>query len=115
MKKILELALINASVEMNNIKHLINVLDEECQESAVLILTGNYEIPEHCAIGTKGIVGYGNNKNVGSVYKIDELHSQVYISYSETYNDGSTRDRTTYCTFNEWKCKVEEYISKNAN
>lgn len=114
MKKILELALINASVEMNNIKHLINVLDDESQENAVLILTGNYEIPEYCAIGTKGLVGYGDNKNVGSVYKIDELHSQVHISYVETYNDGSTRDRSTWCSFNEWKHKVEEYINKNA-
>lgn len=112
MNKILELALINASVEMDNIKHLINVLDDESQENAVLIITGNYEIPEYCAIGTKGVVGYGDNKNVGSVYKIDELHSQVHISYTETYNDGSTRNRTTWCSFKEWKNRVEEYTSK---
>lgn len=114
MKKILELALINASVEMDNIKHLINVLDEESQENAVLILTGNYEIPEYCAIGNKGLVGYGDNKNVGSVYKIDELHNQVHISYSETYTDGSTRNRTTWCSFSEWENRVNEYTTKNA-
>lgn len=114
MKKILELALINASVEMNNIKHLINVLDEECQENAVLILTGNYEIPEHCAIGTKGLVGYGDNKNIGSVYGIDKLRNQVHIAYSETYTDGSTRNRTTWCSFSEWKNRVDEYTTKNA-
>lgn len=112
MKKILEIALINASVNIDNVKHLINVLDEDCQESAVLIITGNHEIPEYCAIGTKGVVGYGDNKNVGTVYKIDELRSQVNISYVEKYTDGITRNRTTWCSFNEWKNRVEEYMSK---
>lgn len=112
MKKILELALINASVEMDGIKRLINALDNESQENAVLILTGNYEVPEYCAIGTKGLVGYGEDKNVGTVYKIDELHNQVHISYVESYKDGNTRNRTTYCLFSEWKGRVEEYINK---
>lgn len=113
MKKILELALINASVEMDGIKHLINVLDEECQENAVLILTGNYEIPEHCAIGTKGLIGYGDNKNIASVYGIDKLRNQVHISYSETCTDGNTRNRTTWYSFSEWKNRVNEYATQN--
>lgn len=119
MKKVIELALKSGEITLTGIISLVNCLDEQQQERAVMLLTENDDTPEGITILQKGLeltkdgkpychytcIGYNylrNNVIVKERYegKNDEFTSHVSIGawekYRQNYIEYKQKEREEY-------------------
>ena len=104
MKKIYELALKSASITNENVFALIDAMEERLQENAVLLITGNLDIPESCVKGFSANVIIDNEKVTATVERNNILEQEVKLEYVD--KDGTRRYR--YLNYQRW----EELIKK---
>lgn len=105
MKKIYELALIGGGVENENVFALIDVMNERHQENAVLIVTGNYQVPECCVKGFSAEVIDDNKRVVKTVEYCNILEEEVRV----VWLDDENHKRCNYYSFERW----EELLKKS--
>lgn len=55
MKKVIELALKSGEITLKDIMNLVNCIDEDQQERAVMLLIESYDIPDDVVISQKGL------------------------------------------------------------
>lgn len=119
MKKVIELALKSGEITLTGIINLVNCIDEQQQERAVMLLTENDDTPESITILQKGLelnkdgkpychytcIGYNylrNNVIVKERYegKNDEFTSHVSIGawekYRQNYIEYKQKEREEY-------------------
>lgn len=119
MNKIIELALKSGEITLQGVINLVNCIDEELQERAVMLLTENNNVPEGINILDKGFsidsngdiirtyqcVGYNYLKNevVARVQTVDKNDDYimnfsvgVWNVYRQNYIEHQQKEREEY-------------------
>lgn len=105
MKKIYELALVGGGITDKNVFALIDAMSESHQENAVLIVTGNFQVPKYCVKGFSAEVIDGDKRIVKTVEHCDILQEEVRV----VWLDDENHKRCNYWHFERW----EEMIKKS--
>lgn len=105
MKKIYELALVGGGITNKNVFALIDAMNENHQENAVLIVTGNLVIPEYCIKGYTTEILMDNTKVVATVENNSILEQEVRVTWTDKDGD----KRRTYYSYSRW----EELLKKS--
>ena len=105
MKKIYELALKSASITNENVFTLIDAMEERLQENAVLLITGNLDIPETCVKGFNAEVVIDDEKVIATVDNNTILEQEVKL----TWNDKDNVRRYRYFSYQRWDELVKKY------
>lgn len=105
MKKIYELALVGGGITNKNVFSLIDAMSERHQENAVLIVTGNFQVPEYCVKGFSAEVIDDNKRIVKTVEWCDLLQEEVRVIWF----DGDGHRLCHYYHFDRW----EEILKKS--
>lgn len=105
MKKIYELALVGGGITNKNVVTLIDAMNENHQESAILIVTGNFVIPESCIKGYTAEILMDNTKVVATVENNSMLDQEVRVTWTDKDGD----KRRTYYSYSRW----EELLKKS--
>lgn len=105
MKKIYELALVGGGITDKNVFSLIDAMAERHQENAVLIVTGNFQVPEYCVKGFSAEVIDDNKYVVKTVEYCNILEEEVRV----VWLDDDNHKRCHYYDFERW----EELLKKS--
>lgn len=111
MKKIIELALKSGEVNLKGVINLVDCIDKNFQERAVMLLTGNDDIPEEVNISDKGI-SFDTDGNIAYEYtcmKYNYLYNEVIANKSSIQNENNHVETVTV-SFNTWQRYRKSYI-----
>lgn len=118
MKKIIELALKSREITFDGIMDLVNCLDDNQQERAVLILTENQHCPEDFTVGE--VIKEGNY--IYTAVKYNLLTEKVICDYTYSVEGKTTREGRDIISWHHWttirdrmKKAAEETKAQNAN
>lgn len=111
MKKVIELALKSGEITLTGIMSLVNCIDEDQQERAVMLLTESYDIPDDVVIYQKGLDLNRDGKPhryytcVGYNY----LRNKVIVKEK---HEGNDNEFTTHVTVDAWRKYRQNYIKQ---
>ena len=111
MKKVIELALKSEEVTLQGVMNLVNCLDVEQQERAVMLLTENDNTPDGITILQKGLEltkdgkPYCHYTCIGYNY----LRNKVIVKERYESKDG---EFTTHVSVDGWKKYRQNYIEQ---
>lgn len=111
MKKIIELALKSREITFEGIMNLVNCLDEEQQERAVMLLTENDDTPDDITILQKGLELTKDGKPYChyTCIRYDYLRNKVIVK--ERY-EGKDGEFTNHVSVGIWKKYRQNYIEQ---
>lgn len=112
MKKVIELALKSGEITLTGIINLVNCIDEDKQERAVMLLTENNDIPDEVSFLTKGI-SINSEGNIDVNYKcIDFNYLKNEVMVEKELVSNKCEKYITYLSINCWKKYRENYINQ---
>lgn len=112
MKKVIELALKSGEITLQGVMNLVNCIDIEQQERAVMLLTENDSVPDGITILHKGVElnkdgeAYCNYTCIGYNY----LQDKVVVK--KQYVGENEREFTSAVSVSAWKIYRENYIEQ---
>lgn len=109
MKKIIELALKSGEITLTGIINLVNCIDENQQERAVMLLTENDDIPDGITILQKGLELTKDGKPYCHYTCISYNYLRNSVIVKARY-EGKDDEFTTHVSVDGWRKYRQNYI-----
>lgn len=111
MKKVIELALKSGEVTLQGVINLVNCLDKEQQERAVMLLTENDDTPDNIAILQKGLELTKDGKPYCHYTCIGYNYLRNNVIVKERY-EGKDAEFTSHVSISAWEKYRQNYIEQ---
>lgn len=111
MKKVIELALKSGEITLTGIMNLVNCIDEQQQERAVMLLTENDDTPDDVIILQKGLELTKDGKPYCHYTCIGYNYLRNNVIVKEKY-EGKDGEFTSHVTVDAWKKYRQNYIEQ---
>lgn len=109
MKKVIELALKSGEVTLQGVINLVNCIDKQQQERAVMLLTENDSIPDDVVILQNGLELTKDGKPYCHYTCIGYNYLQDKVVVKERY-EGKDGEFTSHVSVSAWKIYRQNYI-----
>lgn len=110
MKKVIELALKSGEVTLQGVINLVNCLDVEQQERAVMLLTENDDTPDGITILQKGVELTKNGEPYCHYTCIGYNYLQDKVVVKKLHVGENEREYTTTASVGAWEKYRKNYI-----
>lgn len=111
MKKVIELALKSGEVTLQGVINLVNCIDANQQERAVMLLTKNDDTPDSIAILQKGLELTKEGKPYCHYTCIGYNYLQDKVVVRERY-EGKDNEFTSHVSVGAWEKYRKNYIEQ---
>lgn len=109
MKKVIELALKSGEITLQGVINLVNCIDEQQQERAVMLLTESYDIPNDVIMYQKGLALNRDGKPHRYYTCVGYNYLRNKVIVKEKY-EGNDNEFTTRVTVDDWRKYRQNYI-----
>lgn len=109
MKKVIELALKSGEITLTGIMNLVNCIDEQQQERAVMLLIENDDTPDDVTILQKGLELTKDGKPYCHYTCIGYNYLRNNVIVKERY-EGKDSEFTNYVSVGAWEKYRQNYI-----
>ena len=115
MKKVIELALKSGEITLQGVINLVNCIDEDRQERAVMLLTENDNMPDGVTILEQGLEldGIGRPYCHYSCIGYNYLQNEVVVK--ELHVGENERECTSTISVSAWRIYRKNYIEQQQN
>lgn len=110
MKKVIELALKSGEITLQGIMNLVNCIDEDKQERAVMLLTENDDTPDGITTLQKGVELTKDGKPYCHYTCIGYNYLRNIVIVKEKY-EGKDNEFTSCVSVDAWKIYRQNYIN----
>lgn len=111
MKKVIELALKSGEVTLQGVINLVNCIDKQQQERAVMLLTENDSSPDDVVILQNGLELTKDGKPYCHYVCIGYNYLQDKVVVKERY-EGKDGEFTSHVSVSAWKIYRKNYIEQ---
>jgi len=112
MKKVIELALKSGEITLTGIMNLVNCIDADQQERAVMLLTENNDIPDDVTILHNGLELTKEGEPYCHYTCIGYNYLQDKVVVKKQYVGENEREYTSAVSVSAWKIYRQNYIKQ---